>query len=148
MLWVENPSLNDCASSCLHRKRRILSMAMCVLKMFSWPESMTGGLETLPSSNWATLASALLSCPKRVSGKFTLAAFLHLSIKPTAVSCCVFGVFFFLVNSPSGEDSLGTSWVCHWSRQPKPGSRQMELWHDAVGDLQWWRETFSIVGQH
>lgn len=62
------------------------------------------------------------------------------------VLLCVWG--FFFVNSPSGEDPLGTSWVCHGSRQPKPGSRQMELWHDAVGDLQWWRETFSIVGQH
>lgn len=92
----ENPFLNNCASSCLHRKRRILSMAMCVLKMFSWSERMTGGLETLPSSNWVTLASALLSCPKRVSASFTLAAFLHLSIKPTVMFCCVFGGFFFV----------------------------------------------------
>lgn len=145
----ENPLLNDCTSSCFHRKRRVLSMAMSVLKMFSWSEKMTGGLETLPSSNWVTLASALLSCPKRVSSSFTLTAFLHLSIKPSIVFCFVFFIlFYFFVNSPRWEDPLGTSWVRHWSYQPEPGSRQMELWHDTLGDLQWWREAFSIVGQH
>lgn len=41
----------------------------------------------------------------------------------------------FCVYSSSWEDPLGISWVCHWSCQPEPGSRQMELWHNTLGDL-------------
>lgn len=78
--------------SMFHRRRSILSMATCVLKTFSWSERMTGRLETLPSSNWATLASALLSCPKRVSASSTQSAVLYFSFKPT-------GVYFFCYQS-------------------------------------------------
>lgn len=54
-------------SLCSCRKKSILSTVTFVLKMFCWSERMTGGLGTLPSLNWVTLASASLSCPKKVS---------------------------------------------------------------------------------
>lgn len=144
MLWVENPSLKDLLCLLLppQEEKNLVHGNVCAKNVLLTREHdwRAGNPPFIKLSDPGISITVL---PKESERKLSpsLRFCISLSNQPWCPVVC-------FVTSPSGEDSLGASWVCHWSRQPQPGSRQMELWHDAVGDLQWWREAFSVVGQH